>query len=380
MRLTPLLPTNSLNLIETSTNDVSLKIKRGTMLLHHRQKSGQTKAILMTVGNHSDPNMLPVDLALPAYIGKLTPINSGGMGAVFEAVDLGTGSKLAVKALLPRHLQNDNERKRFIREAEVISSLSNSHIVEIKDYGVSSSNTPYMVMEYITGNTLYFKIQSQGPLSVESAVEIFSQIADGLEHAHSKGILHRDLKPTNVMLAYVDGKTVVKIVDFGIAKFYKDNGVGGEDEPLTLAGECMGTPMYMSPEQCMAQPLDARSDVYSFGCVLYHCLTGKVPLLGASPMETLRMHVTAPVDLSLVPPAMRQLLSKCLEKDPADRYQSMKAVSQDLARLRDTGKTRFRLETSQKKLIIKVIKQIIFVILGFAVGYGVLLVLQLKSG
>lgn len=330
----------------------------------------------MTTGNYSDSNLLPEDMALPSYIGELKPINSGGMGAVFEAVDLGTGKKLAVKALLPRHLQDDSERKRFVREAEVIRALNNAHIVELKDYGVSSSNTPYMVMEFITGNTLQFRIQSEGPLSVEDAADIFAQIADGLEHAHSKGILHRDLKPSNVMLVKADGKTTVKIVDFGIAKFYRDNAAGIEDEPLTLAGECMGTPLYMSPEQCMAQPLDARSDVYSFGCVLYHCLTGKVPFLGASPMETLRLHVDSPVDFSMVPPAMRQLVSKCMEKEAADRYQTMKAVRQDLARLRSTGKTQFRLETGQRKMIIKVVKQIVFVLLGFAAGYGVLLLIH----
>lgn len=330
----------------------------------------------MTTNNQADQDLLPNNMGLPAYVGELIPINRGGMGAVFEAIDLGTGAKIAVKALLPRHLQDDSERKRFIREVEVISSLKNQHIVEVKDFGVSESNIPYMVMEYLTGTTLQSKIQSEGPLSVDQALDIFLQIADGLEHAHSKGILHRDLKPSNVMLCAVNDKTLVKIVDFGIAKFYRDDGIAGGVEQLTLPGDCMGTPLYMSPEQCKAAPLDVRSDVYSFGCVLYHCLTGKVPLLGSSCMETLKLQVTAPADFTLVPPAMRQLVSKCMEKDPADRYNSMRALSQDLVRLRTTGKTQFRLETTQRKRLSKLIQQIVFIALGFAVGYGVIVLLQ----
>lgn len=323
----------------------------------------------------------PEDLKLPEYISNLKQLKFGGMGAVFEATDSRNGRKLAVKALLPRHVGNDTERKRFVREAEIISSLDNPHIVKLYDYGVSASNTPYMVMEFIEGHSLLTAFQTGGNLTIEQSLDLYAQVADGLKHAHSRGVLHRDLKPSNIMLTQVNEKVVVKLVDFGIAKFYRDEAVLHEDEtPLTLAGEALGTPIYMSPEQCMAKPVDERSDIYSLGCVMYHTLTGKRPVEGKSAAEILAKHVNSETDTSIVPDVVRPFVRKCLEKDPFDRYQTMTEIIDVLNILQSKGATPFHLTGKQKKSVRGLVKSIIGVILGFCVGYGVyLLVTGLMS-
>jgi serine/threonine protein kinase len=182
------------------------------------------------------------------------------------------------------------------------------------------------VMDCLEGQNLNEILLKDVRIPIERAINIFRQTCLGLEHAHKNGVVHRDLKPSNLCLIQGEGgHEIVKIVDFGIAKLLRDS--GKEQTRLTQTGEVFGSPLYMSPEQCRAKPIDSRSDIYSLGCLMYECLTGKVPLEGETAYETMTMHVgKAPPPFSKIAPDLRlnasieALVFRCLEKRPEDRY------------------------------------------------------------
>ena len=218
-------------------------------------------------------------MAHPAFIAhyKLTSkLGAGGMGEVYRATDTRLDREVAIK-ILPAALANDPERlARFTREAKVLASLNHPNIATI--YGVEEGA---LVMELIEGDTLVERI-AKGPIPVEEAVRIAERIADALEYAHQRGVIHRDLKPANVKSA---GR--VKVLDFGLAKVQE---TAGSDETIsgaTQAGIILGTAAYMSPEQATCKPVDARSDVFSFGVLLYEMLSGKRAFSEASPISTM---------------------------------------------------------------------------------------------
>ncbi|MBA3857016.1 MAG: hypothetical protein C0507_08930 [Cyanobacteria bacterium PR.3.49] len=258
----------------------------------------------------------------------MTELGRGGMAVVYKAKNLKTGEIVAIKKLLAATL-TETAMLRFQQEAKAITSLRHPNIISVYEFGVADDGEPYMVMEYIEGSNLGDLIKSKGTLTIEESMHRFIQLCDALQHAHAAGVLHRDLKPGNVMLSDKDGSFAdARLVDFGIAKLMAKE--GEEAEKLTMTGQLFGSPPYMSPEQCRGFALDARTDIYSMGCVIFESLTGKAPLRGESILETIMKQVNevAPSMKEVCPdkefsPALEAIVAKALAKDPADRFQTM---------------------------------------------------------
>jgi serine/threonine protein kinase len=246
----------------------------------------------------------------------LEPIGEGGMGVVYKARDTRLGRSVAIK-VLPDVFANDPERvARMQREAQVLATLNHPHIATI--YGMEDRA---IVMELVEGKTL------EGPVPVEEATRIARQIAEGLEAAHEKGIIHRDLKPANIKLT-AEGN--VKILDFGLARALASDPTlshPASSPTLTIAattmGVILGTAAYMSPEQARGVPVDRRSDIWSFGVVLYELLTGKRLFQGDSVTDTLAAVIRQDIDFSVIPSPLRPLLQRCLERDRKQRLQDI---------------------------------------------------------
>lgn len=257
-------------------------------------------------------------------------IGGGGMGLVYKARHVMMNRIVAIK-MLHHHLTNSPEAlKRFQLEAQAASCLSLPNILTIYDFGVSDEGQPFMVMDYLEGTSLADVLDQEKRLSVQRSLNIFIQCCAGLAHAHQKGVLHRDLKPSNIMLVNYgeDQADFVKIVDFGIAKLL--NRTDGASANLTRTGEVYGSPLYMSPEQCRGQELDARSDLYSFGCVMYKTLTGLPIFNGSEVIELLFKQVSEmPEPFSKVAPDayipadLEAIVFKSLAKSADQRYNSM---------------------------------------------------------
>ena len=259
-------------------------------------------------------------------------IGKGGMGEVYQATDRKLGRNVAIK-VLPEEFAQDNDRvARFEREAKLLASLNHPNIAAI--YGLEESEgTRFLVLELVEGQTLSERLV-RGPLPVKESLEVAVQIAEALEAAHEKGVIHRDLKPANIKVTS-EGK--VKVLDFGLAKAYAGAALGDETILETLAegaesgkGVLLGTPAYMSPEQASRQPADHRSDVWSFGCVLFEMLTGKVVFKGNTLSHTIAAILEREPDFGRLPnnlsPAIRRLLERCLEKNPKRRWHAIADV------------------------------------------------------
>jgi serine/threonine protein kinase/Tfp pilus assembly protein PilF len=246
-------------------------------------------------------------------------ISRGGMGAVFEATQLGLDRPVAIKMLLPALSRDEKMQQRFRREARSAASLRHPNIIQIYDYGISDHG-PYIVMELVRGKSLR-QLLKGGALEIAYAVELMQQVCSALSAAHSKGIIHRDLKPDNILIEeQSDGCSTVKVLDFGIAKMREAQ---IEDADTNLTGtNIIGSPAYMSPEQSLGGELDARSDVYSLGIVLYEMLTGGTPF-GQAPPATLLMH-----QVNTRPPRMAEMRSEI-----SDEIESV--VTKALAKNRD---------------------------------------------
>lgn len=254
-------------------------------------------------------------------------IGDGGMGKVFKARHNLMKRIVAIKMLLPHLVQNAAALKRFTQEAQAASALKHPHILYVHDFGISDQGIPYLVMDYLEGINLSSLLQEQGRLPEERAIPIFIQACSALAHAHSKGVIHRDIKPANIMLIEFEGqKDYLQIVDFGIAKLLQPDGA----EQLTHTGEVFGSPLYMSPEQCRGKELDARSDIYSLGCVLYRTVTGRPVFGGRDAMECMYKQVNdAPSPFSDVCPELaiseklEAVVFKAIAKEPDGRFASM---------------------------------------------------------
>ena len=315
---------------------------------------------------YSDELLIKATLGERYFIEEI--LDKGGMGVVYKARHAVLSNSVAIKVLHQR--KQASSLKRFFREARLASKIKHPNIVYIQDFGMLPNGLPYLVMEYVTGATLAVKL-SRGPLDPLQACQIAVQIARGIEAVHDAGIVHRDLKPENIILTHQGAvQDQVKIIDFGIAKEVRTTTpVPGEDaEPglsglhrltplnqtagdtkaasaiegspsLTRAGAFIGSPRYMSPEQIQGEELDARSDQYAFGCILYQMLTGSPPFSHASSVDLMEMHLTAPV----TPPrvlcpnltisdSLERLVMQTLSKKPAERFATMKELAQAIGR------------------------------------------------
>ena len=263
-------------------------------------------------------------------------VGVGSMGSVYRALNLRTGSALAVKVMHPAMAESGAAVRRFLLEAQNASKLDNPHIVRVLDRGETPEGLPFMVMEYVDGQTLE-ALLSKGPLPPERVVAIAEQIVKGLGGAHRRGLIHRDIKPENVMLVDVFGDELhVKLLDFGIARAASEKPASG-----TMV---LGTPRYMAPEQWSAQAvLDARSDLYSLGCVMYHMLVGQPPFVIQTLDERRLVQMYQAAHLSQVPPPLpiagasplAMLVDDLLRKDPAHRPASAEAVLHRLRGMRE---------------------------------------------
>jgi serine/threonine-protein kinase len=264
---------------------------------------------------------------------------AGAMGKVYQATQKALGRSVALKVLRVSCTAGTSIggqlKKRFLREANILAQIQHPNIVTVFDYGAIErveGERYFMAMEFLAGETLAQRIARKGHLDVGEAVGLARQLARGLTELHAQGVIHRDLKPANLMItARRDREELLKILDFGIVKL-----AGGEE--LTMEGSFVGSPRYASPEQTIGCATDPRTDIYSFGIILYECLSGAVPFHSSSLSELLTAHMTEPpeplgrraqgID---IPPWLEDLVMDCLEKDPAMRPGSMEVVGQRLA-------------------------------------------------
>jgi beta-lactam-binding protein with PASTA domain/predicted Ser/Thr protein kinase len=254
-------------------------------------------------------------------------LGQGGMAKVFKGRDTVLGREVAVKVLSPQFVTDAQFVTRFRREAQAAAALNHPNIVSVFDTG-DQGDIHYIVMEYVEGRTLRDAIRSDGPLMPERAAEIADAVAKALSAAHEKGLVHRDIKPGNIMIT---SSGEVKVMDFGIART-------ATGDTLTQTAAVLGTASYLSPEQAQGEPVDPRSDIYSLGCVLYEMLTGKPPFTGDSPVAIAYKHVRDdPVPPSRlngdIPRDLESVVMKSMAKNPANRYQTADELRQDLGRV-----------------------------------------------
>ena len=264
------------------------------------------------------------------------PLGEGGMGKVYLAKDTRLGRQVAVK-FCNATLSDEHLRKRFMREARAASALSHPHVAHIYDYGETRVGQPFLVMEWVRGGTLRGLLKLGLP-AVERAVEIVAQAADGLAEAHRRGIVHRDIKPSNIGL---NERSEAKVLDFGLAKLAQSPHAEGQAGPLTAEvtrpGVVMGTAEYMSPEQARGQAVDARSDIFSLGAVLYECLAGRAAFCGRTMAETLKLveeFEPAPPSRSnpRVSRSLDAVVAKAMAKQASDRYATAEEFCDSLRR------------------------------------------------
>ena len=258
-----------------------------------------------------------------AHYEVLAKLGGGGMGVVYTARDARLGRLVALKFLPPQWSHDDSAKQRFLREAQAASATHHRNICTIHDIETTDDGRLFIVMAYYEGQTLKQRLEA-GALAIEEAVEIAAQVAEGLAKAHLEGVVHRDIKPGNLIMAEDD----VKILDFGLAKF-------ANALQLTLEGSTLGTVAYMSPEQTRGEEADARSDIWAVGVVLYEMLTGTLPFKGAYPeaiSHAIRNDPTPPLVVAGTdtPPGLNRIVDRALRKNAAERYQSARELARDL--------------------------------------------------
>jgi serine/threonine protein kinase len=276
----------------------------------------------------------------------LETIGTGGMGVVHKVRHRGSKAILAMK-ILKRELTDDPINiKRFQQELKTTSLLNHPNVVPIYDSGIAEDGRPYFVMEYLEGSTLEEILADEGFLDVDRFVQLFSQVCDALVQAHEKRIIHRDLKPSNIMVTITDtGYELVKVLDFGIARVFQKAPKDGAR--LTQLGDVLGSPLYMSPEQCLSQKLDERSDLYSLGVCMYEALAGVPPFASENPVEVIMGHLQQrPATFHSIrpdfniPTDLENLVFSCLEKEPALRPAKIEDAAAELKRISSSMKSR----------------------------------------
>jgi tRNA A-37 threonylcarbamoyl transferase component Bud32 len=259
-------------------------------------------------------------------------IGEGGFGAVYQAEHSGTGDVVAIKVLHPEQADSGETTSRFQHEAAVTARLKQPHTVRVFDFGQMDSGALYLAMEFLDGRTLTKVIDTESPLGYERIGSIALQVLKSLAEAHAQGLVHRDLKPDNIFLQNVHGEDdFAKVLDFGIAK-----SLARGSESRTAAGVIVGTPQFMSPEQARGTPVDARTDLYALGCILFHALTGKLAFASESAIDTLVQRLTQPPPdvrgqcLTPTPDAICEVVRKAMATEANDRYASAQEMAKAL--------------------------------------------------
>jgi serine/threonine protein kinase len=251
-------------------------------------------------------------------------LGTGGMGTVYRARHVLIDRAVAIKVLHQRFFEDESARTRFRREAKAAGRLQHQNAVTVTDFGETDDGYLYIVMELLIGRTLRDVLAKEAPLDPARAVSLMLQVADAVAAAHDAGVIHRDLKPANIFIVQrADVPSVVKVLDFGIAKLAADS-LDEDDPTLTLFGAMIGTPRYMSPEQCDGVELTAAADVYSLGVILYEMLTGTVPFSGSTPLAIALRHASeqprSPREIvASIPEDLERVVLRALEKQPEDR-------------------------------------------------------------
>jgi len=263
------------------------------------------------------------EFRLDAVIGR------GGMGVVYSATQPVIEKRVAIKILNAQYSADPALVRRFTDEARAVNRIRHPNIIDIFSFGQLGDGRHYFVMEYLEGSTLGARLE-KGTLALDEAPVFLSQICDALDAAHAENIVHRDLKPENIWICTPRrGRPFVKLLDFGIAKL-----IAAADQSSTQTGAVMGTPHYMSPEQCHGRAVDHRTDIYAMGVILYRFYAGRLPFEGETFMEVLTKQVTLkpdpPSQHASIPPALDQLIMRCLAKDPAERPQSARELGSAL--------------------------------------------------
>lgn len=284
-----------------------------------------------------------ISLAPDPYAGKIIAeryfveqlIGSGGTSVVYKAEHLQLHRPVAIKMLKSHLVADEDSKARIEQEARAVSCLTHPHVVTVFDVGVTDYGEPYIVMEYLQGKSLAEQIAYEKRLPVRRAVRLFIKACGALSHAHKKNVIHRDVKPSNIMLIHTDeDPEFIKLVDFGLAKLRT---LTGEFQRLTKTGEVFGSPIYMCPEQCTGKKVDHRADVYSMGIVMYECLTGRPPFKAKTTIGTIQKHIREPVPPFqetapnvVVPEDLQNIVFRALSKAPEDRQQSMEQLKDEL--------------------------------------------------
>ena len=318
-------------------------------------------------------------------------VGKGGMSSVYKVRHQLINQLRAIKILLPHRDAASDFLLRFQLEATAASRMDHRHIVRIHEFVSPEDTAPYLVMDFVDGDELGHEIDHLGRIPYKRALYIFFQLLEAMGHTHSRGVIHRDLKPDNIILIRdpIQGPDYVKLIDFGIAKLTAADKM--QPQGLTPTGEVFGSPQYMSPEQCAGLPMDVRSEIYSLGCMLYEMLSGRAPLLGKSVLETLNMQAHTPatplaqlvIDPPVVvPKALDDILMKCLAKKPDDRFQTTEELAEALAKIQspdtkpdDHPGSRDSLNTKKKSSSGKKFSEIApivvsMAVLGFILGFG----------
>ncbi|MBY0547186.1 MAG: serine/threonine protein kinase [Candidatus Obscuribacterales bacterium] len=259
-------------------------------------------------------------------------IGSGGTGSVYKAQDEELNRILAVKVLHAEQVADPEDRKRFKREAKLLSELLHENVAKLYRFGIAKNQLPFLIMEYVEGNALDRIIARENCFLPGRAANLLLQICDGLQSAHDKGIVHRDLKPGNIMVGTTtDHQEQIKIIDFGLASGPEHL----QSQKLTASGLLIGTAAYMSPEQCRGEKADPRSDIYAFGCIAYEMLTSQPPFTCENPIGLMAKHIgqlPSPVDAFRrdIPRGLKSVIEKAMSKSPTDRYQTVREMRDDL--------------------------------------------------
>jgi eukaryotic-like serine/threonine-protein kinase len=256
----------------------------------------------------------------------------GGFAAIYRARRLGSDEDVAVKVLSQDLTQSPRLRRRFQHEARALLELVHPNIVRVRDTGELIDGRPYFVMDWLAGQDLRAFMRERGASSPRETLALFEAMGAGLDAAHRAGVIHRDLKAQNVMVIARDGGFDVKLVDFGVAKLLLPELLGVSQ--VVTASTILGTPYYMAPEQILGQPVDARTDIYALGLLLYELLSGELPFRGETRVEVEEQHLAAPPprvsEVAGVPAAFDEVIACCLAKDPGERHASVTAFLEAL--------------------------------------------------